>query len=295
VHAKIGHRNALVWVTDLATGLPVEGARVRLYRGDVTKMTAEPAATVRAFLDDKPLGTACFDDVRAGALELTRPIGAKDPGREATLKIEKQGPGRLYYAARLLYSPLQLKTERINSGIEVKREYSVERGGEWVLLKDPMTLRPGELVPVDLYLSLPAPRNFVVVDDPVPGGLEPVNRDLATASQVDAEKAEVRRSRDSFWFTRDDWFAFESSHWSFYHRELRHHAAGMKFTTLEREAIEGRKTSRNLALDPVGVRARAASGRAASSSGVAPERRTACLRRSGVRRLSASAHLGRRR
>ena len=45
-----------------------------------------------------------------------------------------------------------------------------------------MQIKTGELVKVDLYVSIPAPRYFVVVDDPVPGGLEPVNRELATSS-----------------------------------------------------------------------------------------------------------------
>jgi hypothetical protein len=88
-----------------------------------------------------------------------------------------------------------------------------------------MTIKSGELVRVDLYLSLPAARNFVVVDDPVPGGLEPVNRDLATTSNVDADKGEVPFAGGAFWFSRDDWHEYGYSFWSFYHRELRHHAA----------------------------------------------------------------------
>jgi uncharacterized protein YfaS (alpha-2-macroglobulin family) len=109
--------------------------------------------------------------------------------------------------------------------MELRREVSVQRNGEWVLLQEPMRVRQGELVKVDLFLSLPAPRNFVVVDDPVPGGLEPVNRDLATASLVDADKGEFQGSASSFWWTKDDWFRFGYSRWSFYHKELRHDAA----------------------------------------------------------------------
>jgi hypothetical protein len=113
----------------------------------------------------------------------------------------------------------------VNAGVEIRREYSVQRGGEWVLLQEPMRIQSGELVKVDLFLSLPAPRNFLVVDDPVPGGLEPVNRDLATASTVDADQAKFQGASTSFWFTRDDWFWFGYSRWSFYHQELRHEAA----------------------------------------------------------------------
>ena len=185
----------------------------------------KPSMTVRALLDGTAFGKARFDGFRDPAATMQRPIASADPGRTATVRVEKQGSGRLYYAARLAYAPKELQAKPANAGIEVHREYSVERKGKWVLLQSPMTLRTGELVRVDLYLSLPAARNFVVVDDPVPGGLEPVNRDLATASAVDADKGEFRAAGGSFWFMRDDWRDYGYSHWSFYHRELRHEAA----------------------------------------------------------------------
>jgi uncharacterized protein YfaS (alpha-2-macroglobulin family) len=185
----------------------------------------EPDLTIRTYLDEEEMGSAQFDDVRDPAVEVDLPIQAGDAGRRATVRIERTGSGRLYYATRLFYSPKELKKDPINSGIVVKREYSVERAGEWVLLQDPVRIRTGELVRVDLYVSLPAPRNFVVLDDPVPGGLEPVNRDLATASEVDAEKGEFKRSASSYWFTFSDWREYAYSRWSFYHQELRHHAA----------------------------------------------------------------------
>jgi len=80
-------------------------------------------------------------------------------------------------------------------------------------------------VRVDLYISLPTVRNFVVVDDPVPGGLEPVNRDLATASTVDADKAEFQASGGSWWFKYSDWSEYDQNGWSFYHKELKHDSA----------------------------------------------------------------------
>jgi uncharacterized protein YfaS (alpha-2-macroglobulin family) len=117
-----------------------------------------------------------------------------------------------------------VKTDAVNAGIEIKREYSLEREGKWHLLKSPMTLKRGDLVRVDLFVSLPAAGNFVVVDDPVPGGLEPVNRDLATASTVDAEKGDFQHAGGSWWFRYNDWASYGVSRWSFYHQELRHDA-----------------------------------------------------------------------
>jgi hypothetical protein len=186
--------------------------------------SVEPSMTVRVSVADERLGKASFESVRDPAAELSRPLRPTDPGRELEVRYERTGVGRLYYATRLTYATRELPVDPANAGIEIRREVLVERAGEWVVLGDPMEIEQGELVRVDLYVSLPAARNFVVVDDPVPGGLEPVNRDLGTASQVDAEKGEFRRSRSSFWWTRDDWIAYGFSRWSFYHRELRHDA-----------------------------------------------------------------------
>ena len=118
-----------------------------------------------------------------------------------------------------------LVAEPVNAGIEIHREYSVERNGRWQLLGSPLKVDRGELVRIDLFVSLPAARNFVVVADSVPGGFEPVSRDLATASRVDAAKAEYQTTDSSFRNRFSDWRTFGISRWSFYHRELRHDSA----------------------------------------------------------------------
>jgi uncharacterized protein YfaS (alpha-2-macroglobulin family) len=184
-----------------------------------------PRMTLEAYLDGKRIGKARFTSVRDGARTFARPVRPDDPGRDAIARIFKKGDGRFYYAARLSFSPVELRRDSINSGIEIHREYSVERNGIWRIVTNPMNIGRGELIRVDLYLSLPAPRNFVVVDDPVPGGLEPVNRQLATASEVDADKGAFKRGDASWWFRFSDWHTFGSSRWSFYHQELRHDSA----------------------------------------------------------------------
>lgn len=186
---------------------------------------SKPNMSVRAFLDKEVLGSVKFKDFRDNPRNFDKPIKPGDAGRKATVKLERKGKGRLYYATRLFYSPKKLKTEPINSGMEVRRQYSVERGGRWQILQSPMKIKQGELVRVDLYVTLPTARNFVVVDDPVPGGLEPVNRDLATSSTVDTDKAKYLHGEGSLWWRHDDWREYGLSFWSFYHQELRHHAA----------------------------------------------------------------------
>ena len=183
-----------------------------------------PAMQVAASLRGAPLGIARFASVRDPAVTLSRPIGAADPGQRAELTIERTGAGRLYYSARLHYAPTDDAAALVNAGIDVRREYSVQRDRQWVLLASPMEIRRGELVRVDLYLSLPTARNFVVVDDPVPGGLEPVNRDLGNTSLVDAAAGDFQAAGGAWWFQFSDWRSYGVSRWSFYHRELRHDA-----------------------------------------------------------------------
>jgi len=187
--------------------------------------SAAPDLHVTAKLGAEALGSAELKGVQAKPVTLTRPISAGDPGTSANVEIAREGTGRLYYTTRLSYAPTDISAAPVNSGIEVRREYSVERNGKWVLLGDKAEVTRGEIVRVDLYVSLPAARAFVIVNDPVPGGLEPVNRDLATASAVDAGKADYVAPEGSWWSHARDWIEYEAGFWSFYHRELRFDSA----------------------------------------------------------------------
>jgi uncharacterized protein YfaS (alpha-2-macroglobulin family) len=181
-----------------------------------------PNMRVKVRLDDEDFGEIKFYDVKDAPATFTRNIKSEDVGKSAKVNIERTGVGRLYYATRLEYAPLEGSANYTNSGIEIRREYSVLRDGKWELLKSPFEVKQSELVRVDIFLSLPSARNFVVVDDPVAGGLEPVNRDLATASIVDADKGDFEASGGSWWFKYSDWVSYNVSRWSFYHKELRH-------------------------------------------------------------------------
>ncbi len=188
----------------------------------------KPTMSVTASMDGETFGKTSFKTVRDPAATLERPIKEGDAGRKTIVHIERSGTGRLYYATRLAYAVPAELTKPADAGIEIRREYSVERNGKWELLLNssnknaPVKIKRGELIRVDLYISVPAARNFVVVDDSVPGGLEPVNRDLATASEVDAKKGDFKAADGSFWFKFSDWIDFGISRWSFYHQEIRH-------------------------------------------------------------------------
>jgi alpha-2-macroglobulin len=193
------------------------------YSHDYEKDT--PQLSVRASLGGQSIGNATFTAFRDPPVTLVRANSSIDAGNKAELRIERTGTGRLYYAARLSFALHDSVARATNAGIEVVREYSVQREGRWELLSSPMEIKRGELVRIDLFVDVPGARNFVVVDDPVPGGLEPVNRDLATASTVDADEGEFQAAGGSFWFKYSDWSEYGVALWSFYHRELRHDAA----------------------------------------------------------------------
>lgn len=184
-----------------------------------------PNMDVDVAVGDKVIGNAIFNKLSDAPETITRPIQNEDKGKKTNITISKTGEGRLYYSAKIAYAPTEDNANRINAGIEVRREYSVERNGKFEPLKSPMKLEQGELVRVDLFVSLPMPRHFVVVSDPIPGGLEPVNTQLATASTIDAEKATTKMHESSWFYQFSDWSYYGRYFWSFYHKELRHDSA----------------------------------------------------------------------
>lgn len=189
------------------------------YERDVPSMKL----TVRA--KNELLGELRISDLRDPTQYLTRAIGKGDGGRRLDLTIDRTGSGRYYYGTQLRYAYKNPAEDSINAGMTVHREYHVQRDGAWEQLVTPMRVLSGELVRVDLYVDLPTARNFVVVDDPVPGGFEPVNRDLATTAQHEADLAGEQFAGGSYWHRYRDWREYGIDFWSFYHRELRHDSA----------------------------------------------------------------------
>ncbi|MDA0822774.1 MAG: MG2 domain-containing protein [Proteobacteria bacterium] len=182
----------------------------------------DPAMKIAVSVDNTLLGKTSFEKLSAASVGLFRPLEKSDIGKTAPLTIRKEGPGRLYYSARLAYELLEDNRERINSGIEIRREYAQEKDGKFVRLNDEMEIRRGDLVRVDLFVSVPSARHFVVINDPVPGGLEIVNSDFSTTSRIDADKGKFVASEDSWFFNFSDWSYYGRFFWSFYHKELRH-------------------------------------------------------------------------
>ncbi len=193
---------------------------------DYAKMyeNEEPDMKVSTAFGVKSFGDVMFADVKDKPVTLMKPLEEGDAGKKATLNLTKEGSGRLYYNTRLTYAKKNPK-DSVNAGMDIRREYSIKKNGKWELAKSPVSIKRGDLVKVDLYLSLLSARNFVVVNDPLPGGLETVNRDLETASTVDANQGLFDESGGSYWFKFTDWKEYAVARWSFYHKELRYDSA----------------------------------------------------------------------
>lgn len=143
-----------------------------------------------------------------------------------TLRLTAQGPGpALFYFVTVKDVPQALPVTPDDRGIRVERWY------EPLDRKTPIgSVTEGELVRVRLRITVPAERQFVVVDDPLPAGLEAVDLSLATEARgfsgndcsygQRAENGENTDQSNSGW----DWYygSWEGCWWSpFDHQELR--------------------------------------------------------------------------
>ena len=98
-------------------------------------------------------------------------------------------PGRMYYGLNLRYLSPAKDIQALNHGFAISRQYS--------LLDDPgrrvQSVPVGEVVRVRLTVVTPADRKFVVVEDFLPAGLEPIDPQFAVVSP--ALKAKLQEER----------------------------------------------------------------------------------------------------
>jgi len=135
-----------------------------------------------------------------GTADVTVPVRDLPGGRTLPIDIETSGAGTAYYSLRLTTFTTAPQPAR-SQGLSVERRLQpLSDAGQPV--GDPMatgdrtiTLQSGDLVRVTLRLTSPADRNYVVVDDALPAGLEVVNAAFATADQDVLQEAEAGQSQ----------------------------------------------------------------------------------------------------
>lgn len=106
----------------------------------------------------------------------------------STLAFDVDGSGRLFYEARLRYAPKALPTSALERGFFVQKTLRpVTHETLAKVLAGPTSpsiasFVGGNLVLAEIVVVTPNARRYVVVDDPLPAGFEPVDARLATTA-----------------------------------------------------------------------------------------------------------------
>ncbi|WP_022836503.1 Ig-like domain-containing alpha-2-macroglobulin family protein [Salisaeta longa] len=130
----------------------------------------------------------------------TVPAADLPTGRTLPLTVTADGTGTAYYAAQLITytdapQPARAQGLRLERTIQRLNDRGDAVGAPQSTGRDTLRLAAGQLVRVTLRLYSPADRNYVVVDDALPAGLEPVNAAFETSDQQALGRADVGASR----------------------------------------------------------------------------------------------------
>jgi uncharacterized protein YfaS (alpha-2-macroglobulin family) len=147
-----------------------------------------PAFDARVFLGHDRLsettfrGTSLSDQaIVSGADRVTQYSGQ-------ALTFEMTGQGRLFYSAELRYAPTALPDKPADQGLFVQKTLRSLRPEELDVAERTIPKRTqlnapaGDLVLVDLLLESAEPRDQIVIEDPLPAGLEPIDFALDTSA-----------------------------------------------------------------------------------------------------------------
>ncbi|MBS3785150.1 MAG: alpha-2-macroglobulin, partial [Anaerolineae bacterium] len=148
---------------------------------------------------------------------ITHEVGMADLLADASNRLiigRGAGEGRLYYTAHLrTFLPVE-EIEPLNRGVIVSRQYSEPACTEGVQCPEVEVVEVGNVVQVRLTLIAPHDLTYVVVEDPLPAGAEPIDPALATTSLVEqgptfAREAEGGYGREFYrwwwsWYSRSE-------------------------------------------------------------------------------------------
>jgi uncharacterized protein YfaS (alpha-2-macroglobulin family) len=146
---------------------------------------------VQAFLGNEPIGSFAFHAGQIEADPLSVPMQHVAPYSKGQLSFDVKGQGTLFYAAKLESASTDLPQKPEDHGFFVQRLMHVPEPDELRAADPPLpktsSLRAaaGDLVVVDLLVESAEPRDQVVIDDPLAGGLEAVSFDLETSSKLE--------------------------------------------------------------------------------------------------------------
>ena len=174
---------------------------------DDYRRAQEPTAPdfdARVFLGEERIGEVPFHGFsvvdQTVKADIARVVSTPGP-----LTFDVQGKGRLYYAAELRYATTDLPARATDRGFFVRKftrtvaPEDLQAATKTLPARSEGASPASRLVLVDLLLESAEPEEQVVVDDPLPGGLEPVDFSLDTTAVgdhvFDGDPADERRSK----------------------------------------------------------------------------------------------------
>lgn len=179
VRALLDARTGMGWQSTQETAFALLG--LDAYRR--AQEREEPDLVGRVFLANELLGQARF--LGRGSLAREFSVEMKQLVQGGDLVFQQAGQGTLFYEARLRYARRQLPVEPLENGFAVeKRMMSVQANpmsSPPSVVVDERTMDRGAVVLVELTVVVPSRRRYVVIDDPLPAGLEAIDPNLTTS------------------------------------------------------------------------------------------------------------------
>ncbi|MEZ4314294.1 MAG: MG2 domain-containing protein [Polyangiaceae bacterium] len=182
-----------------------------------------PDFIAHIFLGDTELGSHRFQGRSLDQASTTVSPADVVAAAGKSLGFRVDGEGRLFYQARLRYSKKELPTKPLERGFYVEKTLRPVKPEE---LKDAVSaalksgatsFTAGDLVIGEITVVTTSPRNYVVVDDPLPAGFEAIDTRLATTAPSLAGAEEGDDSPDD----EDDIAMGRAYFSSYYIREVR--------------------------------------------------------------------------
>ena len=192
-------------------GAAARGIRVR--SGSRVLLETQARAASAAVIDSSAPLTGLLTDGPSGSKTL-----------RLALETPAGGDAPVYYYVTVQEVPRNRPVTPDQQGIQVERWYE-----DFATGKPIVSVGEGELVRVRLRITIPAERQFVVLDDPLPAGLEAVDLSLRTSGvlvgpgatrqeQAEHEEAEGESSYPWGWY----YGSWDDGWWSpFDHKEMR--------------------------------------------------------------------------
>jgi uncharacterized protein YfaS (alpha-2-macroglobulin family) len=196
--------------------------------------TVLPSFSASAWLGDRKLLDFSAQGRSTRPATASLAMGELTQRPNALLTFEKKGSGTVFYEARLRYARRELAKVPLDQGFFVSKTLRAVKPEELATLpaKPPETgsarFRAGDLVVADLLVVTSSAREYVVLDDPLPAGFEPVDTRLKTTAsgfssagsesvceECDSESESAARGYGSAWYRqelRDDRALFFVDH-----------------------------------------------------------------------------------